>query len=210
MKGKAKAVEFENEEYSIHVVGRNVAVTEAMKNYAIEKVFKLERFSNRIIDVTVTMDIQKLEHRCDIDIRVNHVKIRSHGVSMDMYAAIDDAIEKVSTQIRRYHKRLTDHQAKSIAMVDMNVNVIGPAQDELAEFNDDIESENQQKLIEEYRHSVVSQETLPLKTLTMDEAVMRLDLSGHNFLVYRSQEDNKIKIIYLRDDGQFGIIEPEG
>ncbi len=210
MKGKAKAVEFENEEYSIHVVGRNVAVTDAMKNYAIEKVFKLERFSNRIIDVTITMDIQKLEHRCDIDIRVNHVKIRSHGVSTDMYAAIDDAIEKVSNQIRRYHKRLTEHQAKSISMVDMNVNVLAPAKDELAEYNDEIESENQQKMIEEYTHNIVSQETLPLKTLTMDEAVMRLDLSGQNFLVYRSQEDNQIKIIYRRKDGQFGIIEPEG
>jgi len=209
MKGKAKAVEFENEEYSIHVVGRNVAVTDAMKNYAIEKVFKLERFSNRIIDVTITMDIQKLEHRCDIDIRVNHVKIRSHGVSTDMYAAIDDAIDKVSTQIRRYHKRLTEHQAKPIAMVDMNVNVLAPSEDDLAEFNDEIESENQRRLIEDYQHSVVSQETLPLKTLTMDEAVMRLDLSGHNFLVYRSEEDNKLKVIYRRDDNQFGIIEPE-
>jgi len=209
MKGKAKAVEFENEEYSIHVVGRNVAVTDAMKNYAIEKVFKLERFSNRIIDVTITMDIQKLEHRCDIDIRVNHVKIRSHGVSTDMYAAIDDAIEKVSTQIRRYHKRLTEHQAKSISMVDMNVNVLAPSEDELAEFNDEIESQNQQNLIEGYKHGVVSQETLPLKTLSMDEAVMRLDLSGHNFLVYRSEEDNKLKVIYKRDDEQFGIIEPE-
>ena len=210
MKGKAKAVEFENEEYSIHVVGRNVAVTDAMKNHAIEKVFKLERFSNRIIDVTITMDIQKLEHRCDLDIRVNHVKIRSHGVAADMYAAIDDAIEKLSNQIRRYHKRLTEHQAKSISMVDMNVNVIAAHEDELAEYNDEIESENQQSLINAYKHNVVSQETLPLKTLTMEEAVMRLDLSGKNFLVYRSEEDNRIKIIYRRKDSQFGIIEPEG
>jgi len=80
----------------------------------------------------------------------------------------------------------------------------------LAEYNDEIESENQQSLINAYKHNVVSQETLPLKTLTMEEAVMRLDLSGKNFLVYRSEEDNRIKIIYRRKDSQFGIIEPEG
>lgn len=209
MKGKAKAVEFENEEYSIHVVGRNVAVTEAMKNYAIEKVSKLERFSNRIIDVTITMDIQKVEHRCDIDIRVNHVKIRSQGVAEDMYASIDLAVDKLSKQIRRYHKRLSDHQARPIAMVDMNVNVIQRYQDDLAEINDEIESETQRKMIEDYQHEVVSQETLPLKTLTLDEAVMRLDLSGDHFLVYWSEEDNRLKIIYRRNDQNFGIIEPE-
>lgn len=209
MKGKAKAVEFENEEYSVHVVGRNVAVTEAMKNYAMEKVFNLERFSNRIIDVTVTMDIQKLEHRCDIDMRVNHVKIRSHGVERDMYAAIDDAIEKVSSQIRRYKKRLSEHHAKGISMVDMNINVVQRYDDELAAINDEIEDENQRRLIDEYRHEVVSRETRPLKTLTLDEAVMRLDLSGDLFLVYRSEEDNKLKVIYRRNDGNFGIIEPE-
>ena len=124
--------------------------------------------------------------------------------------AIDDAIDKVSSQIRRYHKRLTEHQAKSIAMVDINVNVVAPSEDELAEINDEIESETQRQLIEQYKHEVVSQKTIPLKTLTMDEAVMRLDLAGtENFLVYRSQEDNHLKIIYRRDDGNFGIIEPE-
>lgn len=209
MKGKAKAVEFENEEYSIHVVGRNVAVTEAMKNYAMDKVFNLERFSNRIIDVTITMDIQKLEHRCDIDMRVNHVKIRSHGVADDMYAAIDAAIDKISRQIRRYKKRLTEHHAKGIAMVDMNINVVQGYEDELAEINDEIEDENRRRLIEEYQHKVVKQKTRPLKTLTMDEAVMRLDLSGDQFLVYRSEEDNNIKVIYRRKDNNFGIIEPE-
>ncbi|NGX58838.1 MAG: Ribosome-associated factor Y [Chlamydiae bacterium] len=209
MKGKAKAVEFENEEYSIHVVGRNVAVTEAMKNYSMEKVFNLERFSNRIIDVTITMDIQKLEHRCDIDIRVNHVKIRSHGVALDMYAAIDDAIEKVSSQIRRYKKRLTEHHAKGIAMVDMNVNVVERYKDELAEINDEIEGETQRRLLEDYCHHVVSTETCPLKTLNMEEAIMRLDLSGDLFLIYRCEEDNHLKVIYRRKDGNFGIIEPE-
>jgi putative sigma-54 modulation protein len=209
MKGKAKAVEFENEEYSIHVVGRNVAITDAMKDYAIEKMSKIERFSNRIIDVTITMDVQKLVHSCNIDVRVNHVKIRSHGEANDMYAAIDIAVDKLTRQVRRYKKKLEDHQARSIAMTDMNVNVVRRYEDELAEINDEIEDENRRKLVEDYRHEVVSQETKPLKTLNMEEAVMRLDLSGEHFLVYRCEEDNRLKIIYRRNDDNFGIIEPE-
>lgn len=209
MKGKAKAVEFENEEYSIHVIGRNVAVTEAMKNYAIDKMSKIERFSNRIIDVTITMDIQKLEHRCDIDVRVNHVKIRSHGVASDMYAAIDIAVDKLTRQVVRYKKKLVEHQSRSIAMTDMNVNVVKWYEDELAEINDEIEDENQKQLLRDYKHEVVSTETKPLKTLTMEEALMRLDLSGDQFLIYKCEEDNRLKVIYRRNDGYFGIIEPE-
>ncbi|MCB1148727.1 MAG: ribosome-associated translation inhibitor RaiA [Chlamydiia bacterium] len=209
MKGKAKAVEFENEEYNIIVKGHHVLVTDAMKNYAIEKVSKIERFSTRIIDVSVTMDIQKNEHRVDIDMRVNHVHIRSHASTTDMYVSIDQAIDRLKKQLRRYHSRLAEHQAKGIAMVDMNVNVVRRYNDDLSEINEDIEDENQRQLFEEYQPQVVSQETRPLKTLTMEEAVMRLDLSDDPFLLYRSEEDQKLKVIYRREDRDFGIIEPE-
>jgi len=204
MKGKAKALEFKNEEYSIHVIGRHVEVTEPMKQYAIEKVSKMEKFSSRIIDVVITMDIQKLEHRVHIDVRVNHIYIRSEATSEDMYKSIDLAVDKLKRQIARYHNKLVDHQGKNLAMVDMKVNVVKMYQDEVAAFNDEIESDNNRPYA---FPEIVSEEKITLKTLPTDVAIMRLDLSGDHFLIYRCEEDKRCKVMYRRNDGHFGIVE---
>ncbi|HEY4832208.1 MAG TPA: ribosome-associated translation inhibitor RaiA [Waddliaceae bacterium] len=211
MKGKAKAAEFVGESYKIHVTGRNVLVTDAMKNYAIEKISKIERFSHRIIDVAVTMDIQKLDHRVDIVMKVDHLKIKSQASSTDMYASLDKAITKIENQLRRYKTKIHDHAAKALNIIDMNVNVFKrPSEQELLDVNLDIEDETQRRLFESYDFpEIVSQETKPLKILTYDEAIMKMELSGDAFLIFRSEEDRKLKVIYRRKDGNFGVIEVE-
>lgn len=211
MSHKSKASEFVNDTYNIDVLGRNVLVTDAMKDYAIEKVSKIDKFSHqRIIDVHVTMDIQKLEHRVDILMQVDHVKIKSSASSEDMYASIDLATDKLQQRLVKYKKRLQEHAAKPLSSVDMNVNVVNMSQDEIAVINDEIESENQKQLLDTYHpHKVLSQEKRPLKVLTHKEAIMKIDLSGDNFLIFRCEEDQRLKVIYKRNDGHFGIIEVE-
>ena len=108
---KQKMAEFD-QGYNIQVTGRHVEVTDAMKSYAQEKLSKVERFGDRIIDVTVTMDIQKLEHRVDIIMKYGHTLIKSHAATTDMYASIDQAIDKLQTQLRKYKRRLKSHHAK--------------------------------------------------------------------------------------------------
>lgn len=211
MSNKTKALAFADDVWDIAVTGKNVQVTEAMKQYAIEKVSKIERFSHRIIDVKVTMDIQKLDHRVDIVLKVDHIKIKSQAVSENMYTSIDKAIHRILEQLRRYKTKIRDHQTKGIKSVDMNVNVIRPSLlADILETNEDIEAENQRRLIEEYRpHEIVSKETLPLKVLNYEDAVMKMELSGDVFMVFRSEQDKKLKVIYRRNDGNFGVIEPE-
>lgn len=211
MSNKTKALAFADDVWDIAVTGKNVQVTEAMKQYAIEKVSKIERFSHRIIDVKVTMDIQKLDHRVDIVLKVDHIKIKSQAISENMYTSIDKAIHRILEQLRRYKTKIRDHQTKGIKSVDMNVNVIRPSLiADILETNEDIEAENQRRLIEEYRpHEIVSKETLPLKVLSYEDAVMKMELSGDVFMVFRSEQDKKLKVIYRRNDGNFGVIEPE-
>lgn len=211
MKGKAKAKEFQGEGYKIHVTGRDVLVTDAMKDYAIEKLSKIERFTSRIIDVHVTMDIQKLDHRVDIVIKVDHIKIKSSATSTDMYASLDRAVEKIERQLRRYKTRIREHTAKPVNIVDLKVNVYKrPEDEELEDFNIDIEDQNREDMVERYRpHEIVKQETVPLKTLTFDEAVMKMELSLDSFLLFRHEEDQKLKVIYRRDDENYGVIEVE-
>ncbi len=212
MSRKSKAAEFVDEEYSLTINGRNVQVTDAMKNYVIEKLAKLDKYETRIIDIAVTMDIQRFQHQCDIVVKLNQVKIKSSATSDIMYVSIDKAVDKIQTQLKKYKQRIQDHHARPLEMVDMTVNVIRPyAENDIAEINDDIEAENLRKADEEYRpHHIVKQEKRQLKVITWDEAIMKLELSGDEFLVFRNEANRKINIIYRRNDGDFGILTPEG
>lgn len=209
MNRKSKALEFIDEGYNIKITGRHLEVTDSMKDYAMEKLSKIEKFSNRIIDVNVIMDIQKLEHRVEIIIKVGHIKITSQATSNDMYASIDKAIAKLESQLRRYKNKIQDHHAKKgLAAIDMKVNVIRrPTAEEELEEEEELGLESKKEGY--YPHEIVTQETIPLKTLTFDEAIMKMDLSGDVFLIFKSEEDQKLKVIYRRKDENYGIIEPE-
>ena len=200
---------FETEGYNIQIVGRNIQVTDAMKNHAFDKLTKIERFQNHIMDVHVTLDAQRLEHSCLITIKFDHLSVRAHAAASDMYVAIDMAIDKLQKQLRRWKEKIQDLTKKKISVGEMQVNILMRPRAE-DEFTKDMEIE-----LEEERQrqmspgKVVGQETLPLKTLTADEAIMKMELSGDPFLVFRSEEDRKLKVIYRRDDGNYGLIKPE-
>ncbi|MBA2369028.1 MAG: ribosome-associated translation inhibitor RaiA [Candidatus Protochlamydia sp.] len=209
MNRKAKALEFVDEGYNITVTGRHVQITDSMKDYALEKVSKIERFMNRIIDVNIIMDIQKLEHRVEIIFKAGHTKVTSQAVTNDMYASIDKAVNKLERQILRYKSKLQDHHAKGLAVIDMNVNILKRPTDEEEETElEEEETDNSEALNGEAVHEIV-QETRPLKTLTAEEAMMKMELSQDSFLLYKSEEDLKLKVIYRRSDGNYGVIEPQ-
>lgn len=211
---KQRIAEFD-EGYNIMVTGRHVHVTDAMKAYAEEKLSKLDRFADRIIDIAVTMDIQKLEHRVDIIMKYGHTLIKSHASTSDMYASIDQAVDKLQRQLRKYKRRLKDHHAKSHPIVDMAVTVYSPilegesvdALDE-QEANRDIEWQNASTGHDVlHPHKIVKSESQQMKILTDDEAIMKMELSGRHAMVYRHEESRKLKVIYRQEDGNYCVIE---
>lgn len=207
MTRKERAAAFLEEGYNITVTGRHVMVTDAMKDYAIEKVSKIERFTDRILEVVITMDIQKLDHRVDITMKVNHIKIKSSAISSDMYVSIDMAVHKIETQLLKYKQKLQDHQTRAVSEIDMRVNVIRPKElQELDEVNDAIIEES---LKAEDSFSLVPDDTRAMRTLTVEEAIMKMDLSQDAFLIFKEIDDQKVKVLYRRTDGNYGLIEPE-
>lgn len=206
MNRKDKALEFTDETYNIQITGRNVEVTDSIRDYATEKVSKIERFMNRIIDVNVIMDIQRLDHRVEIIVKTGNTKITSSASTTDMYASIDQAVAKLEAQLLRYKSKLQDHHAKGHAILDMNVNVLSREEAREEEIEEEMINEAEKPRFK--LHHVVNKETRPLKTLTYDEAVMKMELSGDSFMVFKNEEDQKLKVIYRRRDDNYGIIEP--
>ncbi|MEN9343894.1 MAG: hypothetical protein RLZZ453_681 [Chlamydiota bacterium] len=203
---KAKFNEDEAQGYRIDVVGRGVEVTDPIRNYIWDKMDKIERFHHHIFHVHVGLEIQKLEHVCTILLKVDHIQIKSHASSTDMYASIDKAIDRLQRLMARYKERIQDHHKKKLSIVDMQVSVL--KRDEIEEINEAIEEQNEGSKIFSLP-KVLGSETRPLKTLRLDEAVLKLDLSGDQFLLFRSEEDLKLKLLYRRKDGNYGLILPE-
>lgn len=211
MSRKSKAAEFIDQEYSLNIIGRNVLVTDAMKQYALDKLAKIEKFDMHIIDIAITMDIRKTDHCVDIKLVLDRILIKSHAVTEDMYGSIEQAFDKLQSQLRRYHDRIRSHQAKNISTIDMNVNVLRtPADQEIADLNGEIEYANNEDLYKALQpHEIVHKEKMALKTLTQAEALMKLELSGDVFLIYRGEEDRKLRLIYRRKDRNYGVVEVE-
>lgn len=207
MSKKSKAAEFVDERYQVHVMGRNVLITDAMKNYAIEKISKLEKFSDRIIDVHVTMDIQKLEHRVDITLKVNHIQIKSHASSTYMYTSIDEAVEKIEAQLVKYKKKLQDHQAKGLTIIDMKTNLFHLAsEDEILDVNIAIEDETRNRIAQRYLPgNITEQKEESMRTLSIEEAKTEMAKFTLPHLLFLCEEDKSIKLIQLQDDGNYSI-----
>jgi putative sigma-54 modulation protein len=203
-----KGDKFANEGYTIYVVGKHFQVTEAIRNYVWEKLARIERIADQVIDITVTLDTQKLEHSCSILMNFIHFHIKVSASTDNIYSAIDKAADKTVKLVRRYKTKLQSHRAKDIATVDIHVNVIKPLSDDLKAINDEITAENARVEEDRYKlHEVVAKETMQLKTLTQDEAVMKMEITDEPFLIYRSEEDQKLKIIYRREDRNYGLVQ---
>jgi putative sigma-54 modulation protein len=194
----------------ITILGRNVLVTDSMKTYAQEKLSKIERFHNHIMDIHVTMDVQKVEQSVVIILHLEHLYVKVSASSSDMYASIDKAVEKLRTKMGRWKSRIQDHHKKARSAIDMQVNVLKRPFTDLDFINEAIEIENAVHKMEEYEAPhIIATDTRPLKTLTTEEAIMKMELSDDLFMVYRSEEDQRLKVIYRRKDGHYGLILPE-
>ena len=203
--GKGK---FEGQEYNLSIVGKHVQVTDAIRSYVLEKLSKIEKIAEKVIDVAVTLDAQKLEQSCSIMMNFIHFHIKVSASTDNLYSAIDRASDRAIALIRKYKGKLQSHRFKDRTTVDIHVNVIGPLKDDLKAINDDIEAESSVHAEEiSQLHRVVAKETIPLKTLTQDEAIMKMEISDEPFLIFRSEEDHKMKVIYRRPDHNYGLVQ---
>lgn len=200
---KEKMAEFD-QGYKVFVTARHMHITDGMKQHAIDRVSKLEHIGDRIIDVTVIMDIQKVSHSCEILMKYGHTFIRSHASTTDMYASIDQAVDRLKHQLARYKRKLHDHHKKGYPVKEIPIQVVAPPAEEEMEL-EEVGGADEVAL----PHRIVAMEVGRLKILSDDEAVMKMELSGEPVMVFRAESDRQLKVIYRRGDGNYGIIAPE-
>ncbi|NGX51614.1 MAG: Ribosome-associated factor Y [Chlamydiae bacterium] len=202
--------DFDDQTYNIAVSAKSIEITKTIRDYIDEKIAKIEAISTNVIDIHVRLDVQKLNHTVYITMKFSHFRVNVHSINENMYAAIDKAFEKLYHKLRKWKGRIQDHHAKGVSVTEMEVNVLEHAQHELDEINEEIIDENNRSLEKDFAPpTVIKKKKRPLKDLTLDEAVMKMELSDDHFMIFKSEEERALKVIYRRRNGSYGVVSPE-
>lgn len=167
----------------ITVRGKNVEITGPLRDYVEKKVGKIEKYLEGPLSATVTLNVEKGRHIVEVTVPINGMLLRGEEATDDMYASIDLVVEKLEKQIDKYKTRLTRKLRPQIA-------------DEPAPkvFDDPV---------------IVKTKRFAIKPMAVDEAVMQMNLIGHDFFVFADADTNQVNVVYRRRDGNYGLIEPD-
>lgn len=172
------------------VTFRHFEPNDALKTYSEEKVSKIERYVPNLNEVQVILSLEKRRHIAEVNVNVNKGKITAKEVSEDnMYSAIDQVMDKIESQARKYKDKLTSHK------------------DQHRKARHNVLSVEGQDLTAESK--IVTTESVVVDTLSLETAVETINRVDNDFLVFRNSATDKVNILYRRRDGYLGLIEPE-
>lgn len=171
----------------VTLVAKNIELTPALKDMVEKKVSKLDKYFEGNVEAKATLTVQKNRHRVEIIIPFNGVLLRAEEVTDDMYKSIDKAEEKLVRQIVKQKTKLSKRVNNQIKF------------SEIATDNFD----------EGYEGELVKTKKFAVKPMNVDEAILQMELIGHNFFVYKDSDTNNISVLYKRKDGNYGLLEPE-
>jgi putative sigma-54 modulation protein len=186
---------------NITVTGRHMEVTDALKSYVEAGLRKLHVHFDKVTTADVVLTVEKHRHVAEICLHANGIRILGRETSSDMYASVDAVLDKIDKQVRKHKDRINRHQPRTAKEArDYHHQVI--------EYVPEQEQE-EERPSEEPLHRVVLREKLTMKPMSVDEAIMQLDLVDDSFLVFFNADTQEVNVIYAREDGTYGVIEPE-
>ncbi len=180
---------------NLNVRGKNIDATPSLVDYAHKKIGKLDKHFDENADVQVVLSVIRDEHIVEVTVNLNGLILRGEESTGDMYASIDQVIEKLERQVKKYKTRMN----KSMRQRGMRI---------MSEKHAAIEAEEREQE-EDDQPQVVRTKRFPLKPMTVEEAILQMDLLGHSFFVFANAETDATNVIYKRKDGNYGLIEPE-
>lgn len=169
--------------FNIH--GKNIEVTDAIRSYIESKVGRLEKyFKNTDLTATVNVRVRGKDQIVEVTIPTDRVTLRAEDTHSDLYAAIDLVIEKLERQIRK-NKSKAKKSLKQVVV-----------------FNDfDVDS------TEDVDDTIVKRKVIDTKPMSEEEAILQMELIGHDFFLFKNDKTNDVCVVYKRKDKGYGIIE---
>lgn len=170
------------------VSGRNMNVSEALKNNAITKIGKLEKYFTKENDARITMMVEKQSHTIEVTIPMKGTTIRAEESAENMYTAIDKVVDVLERQVLKHKKKLIKrHRGHGTLQED---------------FLNAYEDEKDSDAID-----IVTSDKFAMKPMDAEEACMEMDLLGESFFVFRNADTDEMTVVYKIKEGKYGLIE---
>ncbi len=170
------------------IVGKNMEVTDTLKEAVEDKIGKLERYFTPDTEARVTMSVEKDRQKIEVTIPVKGTIIRSEQVSNDMYVSIDLVEEIIERQLKKYKNKIVDSKRDG-----------GNFKQEFIEK--DFDEDDEIKIVRSKKFDV--------KPMYPEDACIQMELLGHSFYVFCNAETDQVNVVYKRKGNTFGLIEPE-
>ena len=177
----------------VSVTFKHLEPTDAIRSYAEDKVGKIKKYLDNPVDANVVLSVEKFRHIAEVNLMVNGIAVAATDSTEDMYSSIDNVMDKIERQLRRHKERIKRHKPRN--------NHASAALEETVYSSESMESEESA--------TVIKMENYFAKPMSVDEAIMQLELLHRDFFVYTNASTNNISVVYRRKDGNYGLIEPK-
>jgi putative sigma-54 modulation protein len=182
----------------VHVKGKNLTVTPALHDQVVRKMERLDKYLDRlqVIDVELCMEkTRDLDQQCHVE-ATTHVAgrtLRVTGTNGEMYAAVDQVVDKLYRRLNRHKERLKAHAGTKLAEIPVPLEDDAP-QDTVPAADERVPS--------------IRPERILLDPMFEDEAVDELEAGKRDFLVFINARSEQVNVLYRRPDGDYGLVEP--
>ena len=170
------------------VTFKNLDPSDTLKSYVTDKLNRFDRLLENPAEANVVLSVEKFRHIAEINIAGDRLTINGKEETVDMYSAIDNVMDKLEKQIKKSKQKIRERRAgskaKNFAM-----------EDEVVAVDDEIERQVRVKNID-------------YKPMDVEEAVLQMELTTDNFLVFTNARSDRVNVLYRRKDGHYGLIQP--
>ena len=192
----------------VSVTFRHIEATEALREHAERRVERIAKYLHRPIDAHVVLSVTKRRHAAEIVLNADRTTFSAKEETTDLYSAIDLAADKLEQRARTHTSKLKSHKVP--APVSRRRAAAMPAPVPVASGPglrmDVIRAESFRR---RNGPDVIKSTRLPVKPMSVEEAVMQMDLMSNEFLVFRDADTDALSVVYRRKDGNYGLIAPE-
>jgi putative sigma-54 modulation protein len=167
--------------------GKSIEATDSLRQRVEKKLGKLDKYFRDDAEALIRFKQQKgNRNSCELTITAGSLILRAEESSADMYQSIDAAVEKIESQIVRYRTKLEKRLRADAFTVEPDT---AP--------------------VEEARYDVARVKKFPVKPMSIEDAIAQMELLGHNFFLFRNEDNDILSVLYRRNDGSYGVLEPE-
>ena len=172
--------------------GKNITLTDSLKDRAMSKIDRLERRLPKDAEVSVIFSVERQDNKIEVTIPLKKRILRAEVTENDMYAAIDSVIDVLEKQMVKYKTRLRDKNRRD------------------SSYNEEMSYLPAEEIIsDENPLKIERTKRFALKPMDAEEAVMEMELLGHGFYMFRNSSTDEVNVVYKRNNGSYGLIEPE-